>query len=132
MHFFTGKLDFVSNILSIIPASDNDWEISFTHTEKGLVQEQNLVVHNNLMFQAQKKHQYKPNTFSLRDRTQNIYTAQKMKFSIKSFFSKFDHLLDLVKFTKKIFHGKFHFLYTVNYRCLKTKIFHFFNENSMV
>ena len=39
MHFFTGKLDFVSNILSVIPASDNDWEISFTHTEKGLVQE---------------------------------------------------------------------------------------------
>ena len=40
-------------------------------------------------------------------------TAQKMKFSIKDFFSKFDQIrrkLDLVSFTQEILNGKLHFL----------------------
>ena len=35
-----------------------------------------------------------------------IYTAQKMKFSVKDFFSK----CDLVTFTEEILNGKLHFL----------------------
>ena len=40
-------------------------------------------------------------------------TAQKMKFSIKDFFSKCDQMRspeDLVTFTKEILNGKLHFL----------------------
>ena len=40
-------------------------------------------------------------------------TAQKMKFSIENFFSKYDQIYrpaDLVTFTEEILHGKFHFL----------------------
>ena len=37
------------------------------------------------------------------------YTAQKMKFSIKDFFSKCDQA-DLVTFTEEILDGKLHFL----------------------
>ena len=40
-------------------------------------------------------------------------TAQKMKFSIKDFFSKCDQIqfpADLVTFTEQILNGKFHFL----------------------
>ena len=43
-------------------------------------------------------------------------TAQKMKFSIKDFFSKFDQIrrkLDLVSFTQEILNGKLHFLCNV-------------------
>ena len=42
-----------------------------------------------------------------------IFTAQKMKFSIKDFFSKCDQILrtaHLVKFTEEILDGKLHFL----------------------
>ena len=41
-------------------------------------------------------------------------TTQKMKFSIKDFFSKYDQIRsfppDLVTFTEEIFYGKLHFL----------------------
>ena len=40
--------------------------------QKGVVQEKSLVVHNTLMFQTQKKHQYKLETFCLRDGAQTI------------------------------------------------------------
>ena len=41
----------------------------------------------------------------------NKRTAQKMKFSVKDFFSKCDQFpADLVTFTEKIFNGKLHFL----------------------
>ena len=44
--------------------------------------------------------------------TMPSYTAQKMKFSIKDFFSKCDQMFpaDLVTFTKEIPNGKLHFL----------------------
>ena len=46
-----------------------------------------------------------------------IITAQKMKFSMKDFFSKCDQisreLRILVKFTEEILNGKLHFLCTV-------------------
>ena len=50
-------------------------------------------------------------TFS-ENRYQSIsYTAQKMKFSIKDFFSKCDQIpADLVTFTEEILNGKLHFL----------------------
>ena len=44
------------------------------------------------------------------------HTAQKMKFSIKDFFSKWDQIrrfwfpAGLVTFTEEILHGKLHFL----------------------
>ena len=38
------------------------------------------------------------------------YTAWKMKFSIKDFFSKCDQTADLVIFTEEILNGKLHFL----------------------
>ena len=38
----------------------------------------------------------------------SVYTAQKMKFFIKDFFSKFP--ADLVAFTEEILNGKLHFL----------------------
>ena len=42
------------------------------------------------------------------------FTAQKMKFSIKNFFSKFDQFpADLVTFTEEILNRKFHFLCSV-------------------
>ena len=45
---------------------------------------------------------------------QDEYTAQKMKFSIKDFFSKCDHnprfSVDLVTFTEEIHNEKLHFL----------------------
>ena len=40
-------------------------------------------------------------------------TAQKMKFSIKDFFSKCDQIPDLVTFTEEILNGKLHFLCSV-------------------
>ena len=47
------------------------------------------------------------------------YTAQKMKFSIKDFFSKYDQiqrkLQILVTYTEEIFNGKPHFLCSVIY-----------------
>ena len=40
-----------------------------------------------------------------------IFTAQKIKFSIKGFFSKCDQIRrKLVTFTEEIFNGKLHFL----------------------
>ena len=56
------------------------------------------------------------------------YTAQKMKFSIKDFSSKYDQIrgkleacdlirqfpADLVTFTGEILNGKLHFLYSVS------------------
>ena len=48
------------------------------------------------------------------DITGIINTAQKMKFSIENFFSKYDQIYrpaDLVTFTQEILNGKFHFLY---------------------
>ena len=40
-----------------------------------------------------------------------IYTAKKMKFSIKDFFSKYDQIRSfLVKFTEQILNGKLRFL----------------------
>ena len=46
---------------------------------------------------------------------ENIATAQKMKFSIKNFFSKCDvyDVYDLVTFTEEILNGKLHFLCSV-------------------
>ena len=42
------------------------------------------------------------------------FNAQKMKFSIKDFFSKCDQIWpDLVTFTEEILNGKFHFLCSV-------------------
>ena len=49
------------------------------------------------------------------DITGIINTAQKMKFSIENFFSKYDQIYrpaDLVTFTQEILNGKFHFLYS--------------------
>ena len=44
----------------------------------------------------------------------NLYPAQKMKFSIKDFFSECDQsAADLVTFTEKILNGKLQFLYSV-------------------
>ena len=41
--------------------------------------------------------------------------AQKMKFSIKGFFSKCDQIrVDLVTFTEEIFNGKLYFLCSEN------------------
>ena len=42
-----------------------------------------------------------------------MFTAQKNKFSIKSFFTKFENpqeTADLVTFTQEILNGKLHFL----------------------
>ena len=43
-----------------------------------------------------------------------IFTAQKMKFSMKGFFSKFDQIrrfpADLVTFTEEILNVKLHFM----------------------
>ena len=40
-----------------------------------------------------------------------MFTAQKMKFSIKDFFSKCEQeTADFVTFTEEILNGKFHFL----------------------
>ena len=39
-----------------------------------------------------------------------IFTAQKMKFPIKDFFSKCDQILDLVTFAEEILNGELHFL----------------------
>ena len=46
-----------------------------------------------------------------------VYNAQKMKFSMKDFFSKCDQIrsADLVTFTEEILHGKLHFLCSVNF-----------------
>ena len=38
-----------------------------------------------------------------------IFTAQKMKFSIKDFFGICDRITDLVTFTEEVFNGKLHF-----------------------
>ena len=49
------------------------------------------------------------------DITGIINTAQKMKFSIENFFSKYGQIYrpaDLVTFTQEILNGKFHFLYS--------------------
>ena len=43
----------------------------------------------------------------------NNYTAQKMEFSIKDFFSKCGFPADLVTFTEVILNGKLHFLCSV-------------------
>ena len=48
---------------------------------------------------------------------QQTYTAQKMKFPIKDFFSKCDQIrqsTDLVTFTEEIFYGKLHFLWVLH------------------
>ena len=47
--------------------------------------------------------------------------AQKMKFSIKDFFNKYDQIgsADLVTFTEEILNGKLHFLSSV----LKTQAY---------
>ena len=43
------------------------------------------------------------------------YTAQKMKFSIKYFFSKYDQIrANLVTFTEEILYGKLRFLCSVS------------------
>ena len=39
-----------------------------------------------------------------------ISTAQKIKFSIKDFFTECEEPADLVTFTREILHGKLHFL----------------------
>ena len=39
-----------------------------------------------------------------------IFTALKMKFPIKDFFSKCDQILDLVTFAEEILNGELHFL----------------------
>ena len=48
-----------------------------------------------------------------------LYPAQKMKFSIKDFFSKCDQirrfLVTLVTFTEEVLNGKLYFLCSVNY-----------------
>ena len=50
-------------------------------------------------------------TYGYRCFGREYYTAQKMKFSIKDFFSKSS---DLVTFTEKVLNGKLHFLSSVN------------------
>ena len=40
-------------------------------------------------------------------------TAQKMKFSIKDLFSKYEKTVYLVTFIEEILHGKFHFMCSV-------------------
>ena len=45
-----------------------------------------------------------------------VDTEQKLKFSIKYFFSRYDQIrnfCDLVTFTEEILNGKLHFLYSV-------------------
>ena len=42
-------------------------------------------------------------------------TAQKMKFSIKDFFSNLQEAADLVTFIEEIFTGKLHFLCSVGH-----------------
>ena len=51
-------------------------------------------------------------------------TAQKMKFPIKDFFSKFDQIrsADLVTFTEEIFNGKLHFLCNVTVEILRERL----------
>ena len=54
-------------------------------------------------------------TFESRDTP--LDTAQKIKFSIKDFFSKYDQIrrtADLVTFTEEILNGKIHFLCSVS------------------
>ena len=45
----------------------------------------------------------------------SIYTAQKIKFSIKNFFSKFDRIRNVADFTftEEIYNEKIHFLCSV-------------------
>ena len=43
------------------------------------------------------------------------YTAQKMKFTIKGFFSKYDQLISLISFTEEIYDGKLQSLCSVIY-----------------
>ena len=52
--------------------------------------------------------------------TPTFYTAQKMKSSIKDFFSKCFHA-DLVTFTEEILNGKLHFLCSAIYICRENK-----------
>ena len=48
------------------------------------------------------------------------YAAQKMKFSIKDFFSKCDQIhRKLVTFTEEALHGKLHFLCSIMVQKLK-------------
>ena len=53
------------------------------------------------------------------------HTAQKMKFSIKDFFKKFDQIRSFT-FTEEILNGKLHFLcsdrYTKKYRQITVKL----------
>ena len=52
----------------------------------------------------------------LQRRISDPVTAQKMKFSIKSFLSKCDQVtVDLVSFTEEVLHGKRHFLFNLLY-----------------
>ena len=41
-----------------------------------------------------------------------VSTAQKMKFSIKDFFSKCDQIRSFLTFTEEVFNGKLHFLHS--------------------
>ena len=48
---------------------------------------------------------------SIYPRSHTFYTAQKVKFSMKHFFSKFDQIRSLLR---RILNGKLHFLCSVN------------------
>ena len=51
-----------------------------------------------------------------------IYTAQKVKFSVKDIFSKCEQIRRKLTFTftKKVFNGKLHFVFSLKYILAKT------------